>query len=67
MNNQKTEERHLPEQRVRCAGACFQGPEDKQKRCCAYGHHEWCENYMVRLSLGKPEFFEEALCKEEKL
>ena len=47
------------ETRVRCLGNCFQTVDGAEKRCHAYGHHEWCQNYMVRLSLGKPEFFEE--------
>lgn len=53
----------VQEPRVRCRGNCFQTVNGAEKRCESYGHHEWCENYMVRLSLGKPEFFEE---KEEK-
>lgn len=54
------------EARVRCKGACFQNVSGMEKRCHAYGRHEWCESYMVRLSLGKPEFFEEkSYIKEE--
>ncbi len=47
------------EERIRCKGGCFQNICGTEKRCHAYGRHEWCENYMVKLSLGKPEFFEE--------
>lgn len=54
------------ETRVRCEGACFRTISGTEKRCHAYGRHEWCENYMVRLSLGKPEFFKEkAYIKED--
>lgn len=55
------------EVRVRCVGNCFQRISGLEKRCHAYGHHEWRENYMVRLSLGAPEFFEEKSHTEKKL
>lgn len=64
MENQNGRDRE--EARVRCAGGCFQNVSGAEKRCHAYGRHEWCENYMVRLSLGKPEFFKEkSYVKEE--
>lgn len=56
---QKNCENAREEARVRCKGECFRKLDGAEKRCHAYGHHEWCENYMVKLSLGKPEFFEE--------
>ncbi len=47
------------EARVRCSGNCLRTAAEGEKRCEAWGRHEWCQNYMVRLSLGKPEYFEE--------
>ena len=47
-------------ERVRCAGNCFQTVDGVEKRCEAYGHHEWCENQMVQKTVGMPEFFSEA-------
>lgn len=54
-----TQESEKRGERTRCVGNCFQEAEGTQKRCEAYGHHEWCENYMVRKELGIPEFYEE--------
>ena len=47
------------EARVRCQGNCLRQADGAEKRCEAWGRHEWCRNYMVELSRGKPEFFEE--------
>ena len=47
------------EARVRCMGRCHREVNGAEKRCEAWGRHEWCRNYMVNLSQGKPVFFEE--------
>lgn len=53
------EQTNCGSQRTRCEGNCFQTVEGSEKRCEAYGHHEWCENYMVCKTHGIPEFFTE--------
>lgn len=53
------DKQNTEEARVKCVGNCFQTVDGAEKRCESYGRHEWCQNYWVKLSLGKPEFFEE--------
>lgn len=46
------------EEWIRCKGNCFQTVAGQSRRCEAYGHHEWCCNYMVNQGSPAPEFFE---------
>lgn len=57
-NNEPLVEMNKEEGRIRCKGGCFRTENGAEKRCHAYGKHEWCENFMVKLSLGEPEYFE---------